>query len=156
MMNNLESIRGIIPNKAMTTGSGDRRSPDPVDAPTVKETEVLERPLRRKYKAEYKLKILKEADTCTESGQMGALLRREGLYSSNITLWRKQLDQGIFEGLSPAKRGPKKRARDERDQQIQELQKQNERLKKKMKQAEIIIEFQKKASEILGIPLGED
>jgi hypothetical protein len=100
--------------------------------------------------------ILREADACTKPGEIGALLRREGLYSSHLTTWRRQRDEGALARLTPVKRGPKARQTDARDVRIRELEKENEKLKKKMKQAEIIIEFQKKASEILGIPLGED
>ena len=100
--------------------------------------EVPEKKPRRKFTAKYKLQILQEADACTESGQLGALLRSKGLYSSNLTTWRKQRDRGLLDALSPKKRGRK--------------EKETERLRRKLKRAETIIEFQKKISEILGIP----
>lgn len=119
----------------------------------VLDPEVLERPLRRKYTAEYKLRVLEEADRCMRPGELGALLRREGLYSSNLTTWRRQRERGVLEALSPKKRGRKAKVEDPRDRRIRELERENQRLEKRLKQAESIIEFQKKLSEILGIPL---
>jgi transposase-like protein len=83
---------------------------------------------------------------------LGSLLRREGLYSSNLTTWRKQRDQGLLEVLSPKKRGRKPLARNPLAQEVARLQRDNERLNKKLKKAEIIIDVQKKISQILGIP----
>ncbi len=114
--------------------------------------EVLENKPRRKFTAKYKLEILKKADACTESGQIGALLRREGLFSSNLTTWRRQREQGLLDAMSPKKRGRKKQEINPLSQEVARLQKENERLKRKLKRAETIIEFQKKISEILGIP----
>ena len=70
------------------------------------EVEVMAKPTRRRYSAEYKLRILREGDASTRPGEIGALLRREGLYSSNLTAWRKQLEKGELEGLSEKRRGP--------------------------------------------------
>jgi transposase-like protein len=114
--------------------------------------EVLERPVRRMYTAEYKLKILKEAESLPP-GELGVLLRREGLYSSNLTTWRRQKEEGTLEALSPRKRGPKAPKPNPLTRKLAELTKENEKLKKKLKQAEMIIEFQKKISEILQIPI---
>jgi transposase len=114
--------------------------------------EVGERKPRRKYTAQYKLEILARADRCTQPGQIGALLREEGLYSSNLTSWRRQRDNGVLNALSPHKRGRKNIERNPLSKQVASLQRENERLKKKLRQAETIIEFQKKISEILGIP----
>ena len=105
---------------------------------------------RRNLTAAYKLKILQKIDECTEPGQVGALLRREGLYSSNITRWRNQREQGILTAMTPKKRGRKK-VKDPTTDEVTRLQKENERLRKKLWQAEQIIEVQKKISEILGI-----
>jgi transposase-like protein len=113
--------------------------------------EVPEKKSRRKFTAQYKLRILAEADTCKEPGQMGALLRREGLYSSNLTTWRKQRDKGLLDVMSPKKRGRKKLAKNPLSQEVARLQRDNERLKDKLKQAEIIIDVQKKISQILRI-----
>jgi transposase-like protein len=114
--------------------------------------EVPEKKPRRKFTAQYKLRILEEADGCTIPGQLGTLLRREGLYASNLTTWRKQRGQGLLEVLSPKKRGRKPLAKNPLAQEVARLQRENERLKKKLKKAEIIIDVQKKISQILGIP----
>ena len=113
--------------------------------------EVPEKKARRKFTAKYKLKILQEADVCSEPGQVGALLRREGLYSSNLTTWRRQRDEGLLDALSPKKRGRKQKEKNPLTSKVAALEKENERLRKKLKKAEIIIDVQKKISEILGI-----
>ena len=112
--------------------------------------EVVERPTRRKFSAEYKLRILREAEKAKQSGQLGALLRREGLYTSNLTAWRRQFERGALAGLAPRKRGNKAKPVDARDKRIRELERDNERLRRRLEQAEVIIEVQKKISEILG------
>lgn len=117
--------------------------------------EVLEKPIRRRFTAEYKLRILQEVDALSDSGQIGALLRREGLYSSNLTTWRRQRDNGSIAALSPKKRGRKGRRQDPLIQENEQLRRQNERLARRLKKAEAIIDFQKKISEILGIPLSQ-
>ena len=86
---------------------------------------------------------------------MGALLRREGLYSSHLTSWRKQRDKGELEGLTPKKRGRKAKPINPLTRKVRELEVENRRLKKQLDRAETIITFQKKLSEILGIPLEE-
>jgi transposase len=111
----------------------------------VPDPEVTEKAVRRRFSAEYKLRILKEADACTKQGQLGALLRREGLYSSNLTLWRRQID----EGLVSKKRGPATRAPDPNVRRIAQLEKDTARLTHKLKQAELIIEVQKKVAALL-------
>ena len=113
--------------------------------------EVTEVKPRRRFTAAYKLRVLDQADQCSEPGQIGALLRREGLYSSQLTNWRKQREQGIFQGLTPAKRGRKAKHRNLLDTRVAELERENQRLQHRLKQAQIIIEAQKKISEILGI-----
>jgi transposase len=119
-----------------------RIAPDP---------EVPEKKRRRKFTAKYKLSILSEADLCAEPGQIGALLRREGLYSSHLTTWRRQKEQGLLDALSPKKRGRKKNPTNPLADKVARLEKDNRRLQQKLKQAELIIEAQKKMSEILGI-----
>ncbi len=118
--------------------------------------EVPEKKPRRKFTAKYKLHILAEADACTQPGQMGALLRREGLYSSNLTTWRKQRDQGILQAMSPKKRGRKRKQTNPLARQVAQLEKENRRLQDKLKKAETIIEVQKKISELLGINQNPD
>ena len=87
-----------------------------------------------------------------ESGQIGALLRREGLYSSNLTTWRRQRDEGQLQALSPKKRGRKAQQKNPLAERVARLEKENRRLQDQLKQAKTIIEVQKKISEILGIP----
>ncbi len=111
----------------------------------VPDPEVPEKALRRRFTPAYKLRILEEAQQCTKRGQLGALLRREGLYSSNLTLWRRQ----IKEGLVPKKRGPVAHKTDPRSRRIAELERDNEKLARKLKQAELIIEVQKKVADLL-------
>ena len=131
-------------------------TPDkPCQPVLVPNPEVLEKPIRRRFTAEYKLRILQEVDALSESGQIGALLRREGLYSSNLTTWRRQRDNGTIEALSPKKRGRKAHRQDPLIQENEQLRRQNDRLARRLKKAEAIIDFQKKISEILGIPLSQ-
>ena len=111
----------------------------------VADPEVPEKTARRKFTAAYKLRILKEAETCTVQGQIGALLRREGLYASNLTLWRRQVNQGLV----PKKRGPLAQKPDPHVRRIAELERQTEKLQHKLKQAELIIDVQKKVAELL-------
>ena len=111
---------------------------------------------RRRFTAAYKLRILQKADACTEPGQIGALLRKEGIYSSNLTTWRKQREKGILDSLAPKKRGRKQMEKNPLSDAVAKLQKENQRLKDKLNKAEMIIEVQKKISEILGLsPLNE-
>jgi len=114
---------------------------------------VLEKPVRRRFTAEYKLRILREADRSTEAGQLGAVLRREGLYSSHLTAWRKQRNTGTLAGLEPKRRGRKTAPDAPLVAENERLQRDNQRLAARLRQAETIIEVQKKLSEILGIPL---
>ena len=111
----------------------------------VPDPEVPEKTVRRKFTAAYKLRILKEAESCTEPGQIGALLRREGLYSSSLTLWRRQVNQGLI----PKKRGPVTQKADPYIRRNAELERENARLTHKLKQAELIIDVQKKVAELL-------
>ena len=119
---------------------------------TIPDPEVVPKAQRRRFSAEYKRRILQEYEACTKPGQRGALLRREGLYSSYITTWRRQRDRDELEGLGPQKRGPKG---DPQAAEIARLKRENERLRKRLEQAELIIEVQKKVSQILGIPVEE-
>ena len=120
------------------------------DAGEPPDPEVVAKSKRRRFSAEYRLKILRQADGCKAPGELGALLRREGLYSSLLSTWRRQRELGALTALRARKRGPKPKAVDPR---LKELEKENRRLQRKLKQAEMIIEVQKKVHEILGIPL---
>ena len=117
--------------------NGERKMPDP---------EVSTKAKRRTFTAEYKRRILEEADRCTEPGEIGALLRREGLYSSHLTAWRRQREAGGLAGLTPKKRGRKK---DEEAAELARLRRENERLRKQLGQAELIIAAQKKLAQAL-------
>lgn len=115
--------------------------------------EVLEKPVRRRFAAKQKLRILKIADSCTESGSLGALLRREGLYASSLKTWRRQREEGTLNGLAPKKRGRKAIIKNVLQPEIDQLKKENEHLKKCLRRAETIIDVQKKISQILSLPL---
>lgn len=123
----------------------------PAGAP---DPEVLERPVRRTFTAEYKRWVLEEADRCAESGELGTLLRREGLYSSHLGTWRRQREQVLLDGLASKKRGRKPRRKDPLVEENERLRRENALLAARLKQAEVVIEVQKKLSEVLGMPLG--
>lgn len=114
--------------------------------------EVVPRAKRRQFSAEYKLRILEEADQCREPGQIGALLRREGLYSSHLSNWRRQQREGQLQGLRPQKRG---RKNDPEAAELKRLRRENERLRQQLDRAELIIDVQKKVSQMLGLPPSE-
>jgi transposase-like protein len=109
----------------------------------------LSRPKRRRFSAGYKLKILAEVEACSLSGQIAALLRREGLYSSHLTNWRHQRDSGVFSTLSPANPGPKTKPRDPHEARNKELEKENRTLKRWLKRAEWLLEISKKGAELM-------
>jgi transposase-like protein len=111
---------------------------------------VPEKARRRRFSGAYKLEILQAVDACSQPGEIGALLRREGLYSSHLSKWRQQRDAGALEGLRPRKRGRKARPVDPQAKRITQLERENERLLRKLEQAEMIIDVQKKLSRILG------
>ena len=119
------------------------KTPDP---------EVVPKAERRRFSAEYKLRILAEADACTQRGEIGALLRREGLYRSHLDKWREQRRAGALQALAPQKRGPKP---DPQAAEIARLRRENERLQQRLQRAETIIEVQKKLSALLGLPTSE-
>jgi transposase len=120
--------------------------------PAVPDSEVVARPHRRRFTAEYKRSIIDQADAARDAGAVGALLRREGLYSSHLTTWRRQRKQGELDALTPKKRGPKV-VISPLVKQNRELQAANARLLKKLKNAELIIEVQKKVAALLGNPI---
>ena len=114
--------------------------------------EVPAKARRRRFTAQYKLGILEEVDRCTQPGEIGAVLRREGLYSSHLSKWRQQRDAGALAGLTPKKRGRKPRPVDPQAQRVAELERENARLRDKLEKAETIIEVQKKLSQLLANP----
>lgn len=131
-----------VPASCKNTQQSSSSTPDP---------EVLEHKPRRRFSAGYKLRILKQYEACTKPGEVGALLRREGLYSSNINTWRRQRDEGELHALSPKKRGRNAKEINPLAKEVARLERENTKLAKKLQQAETIIEVQKKISEILGI-----
>ena len=135
------------PNAAAAAGgeggsaTGSLSPPDP---------QVVVKPLRRRFTNTYKLDIMRQADACVGTGQVGALLRREGLYSSHLANWRREHREHPLDGKTAKKRGPKATTRDPR---VSQLQRENVRLTRRLKKAELILEIQKKVSKLLGIPL---
>lgn len=115
--------------------------------------EVVEKAQRRRFTAEYKLRVLREAEVCSEPGEVGALLRHEGLYSSHLSAWRQQRDRGLLGAMASKRRGPKAKRNDPLAKENAKLRREKAALERKLRQAELIIDIQKKASEILGIPL---
>ena len=122
------------------------------EAPTQPDPEVVPKAERRRYPIEYKLRILAQADACTQPGQIGALLRREGLYRSLLDKWRKQRRESTLQALASHRRGPKV---DPLAVENTQLRRENERLQKRLQQAETIIEVQKKLSMLLGLTMDE-
>ena len=132
---------------------GDERSEAPRSggSPTgerevVPNPEVTARHAKRRFTAAYKLEILRKADACTRAGELGALLRKEGLYSSHLVTWRRQR----ADGLRPKKRGRKTKPV---DPQMKKLEQENRRLTSRLQKVEALLAFQKKVSELLQIPL---
>ena len=136
-----------------TTAAAAQGGPATGNGQPIPDPAVPEKAVRRRFAAEYKLRILREADRCSEPGQLGALLRREGLYSSHLTAWRQQRNEGTLAGLTPKRRGRKANPDAPLIAENERLKRETQRLTAKLRQAETIIEIQKKLSEILGIPL---
>ena len=124
-----------------------------VKAARVGETEVVEKAKRRRFTAEDKRRILEEADRCTKPGEVGAPLRREGLYSSLLSVWRRQREAGGLAALVPSKRGPPAKVPEPGARRIAELEKELARAQARLKRAEALLELQKRVSEILGVEL---
>lgn len=122
-------------------------------APPRPDPEVVADAKRRTFTAQYKLRILAEADAAAaQSGAIGALLRREGLYSSHLVAWRRERQAGILNGLTPHKRGPKSK-RNPQQEEMQKLRRENQRLTEELRKAETVIDIQKKVGALLGWPL---
>jgi transposase-like protein len=120
---------------------------------TCPDPEVLEKPVRRQFTAAYKLEMVEAAERCSELGQIGALLRREGLYSSQLSTWRHQRQQGQLQALADNKRGRKATIPHPVQKELEQLRQENQRLRHTLQQAELIIDIQKKASQLMGISL---
>ena len=108
---------------------------------------------RRLFTADYKRKVLQEADACTEAGQIGALLRREGLYSSHLTTWRQARERGELQGLAPRKRGPKAQEPNPLARELAAKEREIARLKAENAKLQLICDVQKKVSLLLGVTL---
>ena len=134
-------------NRSAGKLSGPLRFPDP---------EVSPKAQRRRFSATYKLRLVQAADRCLQIGDIGALLRREGIYSSQLSQWRKLRDSGALAALKGNARRLATKPVNPLQAELETLRQENSQLKKRLKQTELIIEFQKKAAEILGIPLAED
>ncbi len=135
-----------------TIDQPDRNGQQTAPAIHLPDPEVVPKAERRRFSAEYKLRILADADACTQRGEIGALLRREGLYRSHLDKWRAQRRAGALQALTPQKRGPKP---DPQAAEIARLRRENERLQQRLQRAEAIIEVQKKLSALLGLPTSE-
>lgn len=149
----MEAIQEMTPREeiAGSWAKGARRAEGALEpSPTRPDPEVPERPERRRFTAEYKMRILAEADACTSPGEIGALLRREGLYYSNLSRWRRNQCAGALGALKPKKRGPEPDPVVPFKKRIADLERENERLRKQLTQAETIIDVQKKVSGLLG------
>ena len=127
--------------KNLPAEAGDNQAPA--------EMEVTAKPHRRQFTASYKLRILEMADACSP-GELGALLRREGLYSSHLATWRRQRREGALDGLKPKKRGRKAKKVHPAEKQLRKLRAENARLRDRLDKAETIIAVQKKLARLLG------
>ncbi len=135
-----------------SVAAGKTVAPEP-PAPPRPNPEVVPDAKRRTFTAEYKQRILAEADAAAaQPGGIGSLLRREGLYSSHLVTWRRERQAGVLKGLTPHRRGPKSR-RNAQEEEMQKLRRENQRLTEQLRKAEIVIDVQKKVGALLGWPL---
>ena len=134
-------------------GHSEARNPTTVPPPSATSPELSPRPQRRTFSAAAKLRILAETDRAADTGGIAAILRREGLYSSTLTDWRRQRDAGAFEALKPLRRGPKPVLAQPADTDLDQLRRENARLRQRLQHAEAIIGIQKKVAALLGMPM---
>jgi transposase len=118
--------------------------------------EVSAKARRRRFTAKYKVEVLRKADACTKPGEIGALLRSEGLYSSHLTMWRQASERGELAGLAPRKRGRRAVPPDPLAKKVAELERQNARLTARAERAEALVEVQKKVAMLLGTPFDSE
>ncbi len=135
------------------TAAASSRKPTVVAMPSAPSPELSDRPRRRTFSAKDKLRILAETDRAADTGGIGAILRREGIYSSTLTDWRRLRDSGAVGALRPAKRGPKIAKPHPQADEVAQLQRDNARLTRRLARAEAIIDLQKKVAALLGVPL---
>ena len=138
-----EADRSAVAGKTAATEPSTLPRPNP---------EVVADARRRTFTASYKLRVLAEVDASTQPGAIGAVLRREGLYSSHLATWRRERQAGAVKGLTPHTRGPKPK-NSPQDAEIQNLRRENQRLTEQLRKAEIVIDIQKKVGTLLGWPL---
>ncbi len=129
------------------------RKPTTVPPSPAASPELSPRPQRRTFSAAAKLRILEETDRAADTGGIAAILRREGLYSSALTDWRRQRDAGAFEALKPLRRGPKPVLAQPEAADLGQLRRENARLRQRLEHAEAIIGIQKKVAALLGMPM---
>jgi transposase-like protein len=144
----------MLTEPSVTTGPGTEEGGRPtiVPGPVVTSSELTDRPRRRTFTAQDKLRILGDVDRAAGTGGIGAILRREGLYSSALSDWRRQRDAGTLGALTPSKRGPKPPPPNPLATELASAQRDNIRLQQRLVRAEAIIELQKKVAELLGLP----
>lgn len=148
----------VMPNMlteaSAATGPGteEGRRPTIVPGPVAASPELTDRPRRRTFTAQDKLRILADIDRAAGTGGIGAILRREGLYSSALSDWRRQRDAGTLGALTPSKRGPKPPPSNPLATELASARRDNTRLQQRLERAEAIIELQKKVAELLGLP----
>ena len=142
--------RGDERSEAPRSGESPILERKPAGPQGVPDPEVAARPKRRQFTAEYKLRVLRQVDACKAPGEIGSLLRREGLYSSHLVLWRRQREEAAQAQLKTRRRGPKPRIQDPR---VKQLERENAQLQRQLKRVALLLDIQKKAGEILGIPM---
>ena len=159
MINNQDNLPSTSVSATDLEGAQGATGKDPADKSTapiqIPNPEVEPKAVRRRFGAQYKRSVLEQADRCVNPGDIGALLRREGLYSSHLSNWRRQREDGALGGLAPRKRGRKIDPATAERRVIAKLSKENERLRGQLKKAHTIIEVQKKLSEILGLSMDD-
>ena len=150
------TLKGLpAPALGVEERSDDAPSAGAGASPTSPDPEVVAKPKRRRFTAEYRLRILEEADRCTEPGEVGRLLRREGLYSSHLTAWRRARRKGALRGLTSKKRGAKPKARNPLEPKVRELEVKVARLEKELHKAHTILDVQEKVAGLLGFSLDD-
>ena len=148
----MPTLTPVAADRTNAAPETDRR-PTVVPPPVATSPELSARPRRRSFTAQEKLRILGETDRAAQTGEIGAVLRREGIYSSLLTDWRRQREAGAFNALSPSRRGPKPAATNPLAAELAGAQAENARLLRRLERAEAIIELQKKVADLLGSPL---
>ncbi len=146
MKRNGRTVEPEVASRPLEGAVGDRKRTAGGRVPGAPDPELVERPRRRTFTAEYKLKVLREAEACSKPGEIGALLRREGLYTSHLSAWRKQREQGALKALSKPRGRPKP---DPRDAQIAKLRRRAERAEAELTKARKVIEVQGNVSALL-------